>query len=72
MTKTKRQRRTESDSKQARVMNDDLRMSAAAADDIARRAYELYEERGCEHGRDFDDWLLAEHELRDSTRSTVS
>ena len=72
MTKTKRQPRTEGDGKQARVMKDDLRLSAAAADDIARRAYELYEERGCEHGHDFDDWLLAEHELRNSIRSTVS
>ena len=72
MTKTKRQPRTDSDSKQANGMSTDSRMSAAAADDIARRAYELYEERGCEHGRDFDDWLLAEHELRVSTRSTVS
>ena len=70
MAKTKRQPRTDSDSKQVNGMSTDSRMSAAAADDIARRAYELYEERGCEHGRDFDDWLLAEHELRVSTRST--
>jgi hypothetical protein len=34
------------------------------ADDIARRAYELYCERGCEHGRDMDDWLKAEYELK--------
>ena len=32
--------------------------------DIARRAYELYLARGCEHGHDVDDWLQAEHELR--------
>ena len=25
-------------------------------DDIARRAYELYERRGREHGHDLDDW----------------
>jgi hypothetical protein len=24
------------------------------------RAYELFEERGCEPGRDIDDWLHAE------------
>lgn len=29
---------------------------------IARRAYELYEERGCEHGDDVDDWLQPERE----------
>ena len=69
MAKTKRQSKTDGNSKQARSMSTDSRMSV---DDIARRAYELYEERGCEHGRDFDDWLLAEHELRDSMKSTVS
>lgn len=34
------------------------------ADDVARRAYELYEARGAEPGRDLDDWLRAEHELQ--------
>jgi DUF2934 family protein len=32
-------------------------------DDIASRAYELFVERGGEHGRDLDDWLSAKHEL---------
>jgi hypothetical protein len=38
--------------------------------EIARRAYQLYEQRGRAHGGDIDDWLLAERELgvaRDST-----
>ena len=30
--------------------------------DIAHRAFELYCERGCEHGHDIDDWLQAERE----------
>jgi hypothetical protein len=30
---------------------------------IRRRAYELYEERGREDGRDLDDWLRAEAEI---------
>jgi HSP20 family molecular chaperone IbpA len=30
---------------------------------IARRAYELFETRGCEHGHDWEDWLRAESEL---------
>jgi nicotinic acid mononucleotide adenylyltransferase len=30
---------------------------------IQRRAYELYELRGGDDGRDFDDWLKAESEL---------
>lgn len=33
-------------------------------DDIARAAYERYLSRGGDHGRDFDDWLEAERELR--------
>ena len=28
---------------------------------VARKAYELYEQRGEEHGHDLDDWLAAEH-----------
>jgi hypothetical protein len=31
--------------------------------DIARRAFEIYCERGGDHGRDLDDWLQAEREL---------
>lgn len=30
---------------------------------IQQRAYELFLERGCEHGRDIEDWLEAEREL---------
>jgi hypothetical protein len=36
-------------------------------EDIARRAYQLHEEHGGEHGRDWDDWFQAERELRQST-----
>jgi DUF2934 family protein len=32
-------------------------------DDVARRAYALYQARGAEDGRDVDDWLRAEREL---------
>ena len=34
--------------------------------DVARRAYALYLERGCEPGHDVDDWMQAEEELRAS------
>ena len=30
---------------------------------ISRRAYELYERRGCEAGHETEDWLQAEAEL---------
>jgi hypothetical protein len=33
-------------------------------EDISRRDDQLYEERGCEHGRDREDWFQAERELR--------
>jgi hypothetical protein len=32
---------------------------------VARRAYEIYAERGYAHGRDREDWLRAERELKD-------
>ena len=34
------------------------------ADQIRRRAYELYEERGREEGREVEDWLRAEAEVK--------
>lgn len=37
-----------------------------AYDDIARRAYELYQQRGEADGQEVDDWLRAEAELRDA------
>src|SRR5215469_583380 len=32
-------------------------------DEIRRRAYELYEQRGCAPGHENDDWLIAESEI---------
>lgn len=36
--------------------------------EISRRAYDLYLARGCEPGRDVDDWLEAERELRSASK----
>ena len=36
---------------------------AVTNDEIARRAYEIYQSRGAAHGRALDDWLQAEQEL---------
>ena len=33
-------------------------------DAVARRAYEIYQRRGGDHGADLDDWLAAERELK--------
>jgi hypothetical protein len=35
-----------------------------SVDEIRRRAYERYQQRGGNHGRHFDDWFEAERELR--------
>jgi hypothetical protein len=40
--------------------------------DIARRAFELYCDRGREDGHDVDDWLNAERELRDASKSPAA
>ncbi|HEX4921741.1 MAG TPA: DUF2934 domain-containing protein [Candidatus Bathyarchaeia archaeon] len=37
--------------------------SADHQEQIRRRAYELYEQRRREDGRDLDDWLQAESEV---------
>jgi hypothetical protein len=37
--------------------------NSARTEEIKRRAYEIYLERGKQSGHDVDDWLQAEHEL---------
>ena len=37
--------------------------SISSQDRIRERSYELYESRGCEFGRDEQDWLRAEQEI---------
>lgn len=46
--------------------------SDVAEGDIARRAFELYCDRGREDGRDVDDWLNAERELRNASKSSAA
>ena len=43
----------------------------AITEAIAKRAYELFLERGGENGHDLDDWLQAERELLDAVQSQV-
>jgi hypothetical protein len=33
-------------------------------EEVARRAYEIYQDRGSEPGLDLDDWFQAEQDLR--------
>jgi hypothetical protein len=39
---------------------------------IRRRAYELYEQRGRDDGRDLDDWLQAESDVTAEKAKTVA
>jgi DUF2934 family protein len=48
------------------------RFGDVAETEIARRAYELYEQRGCAHGHDIDDWLQAEQQLGLAQGSTAA
>ena len=41
-------------------------------DNLARRAYELFESRGCQHGHDLEDWFRAECELLNPTPVEIS
>ena len=66
MAKATRRPRTDDETTQAHNMRNASPQTAVTNSDIARRAYELYEQRGGVHGRDLDDWLLAENELRDA------
>jgi hypothetical protein len=40
-----------------------IESKAVSKENIARRAYELYTQRGCEPGKDVEDWVSAEQEL---------
>lgn len=41
----------------------DVNSPELTEDIIRTRAYQLFEQRGCEPGHDLDDWLQAEAEL---------
>ena len=65
--KPKRARSTAADKSASAATGEPAAPDPAAepsADDIRRRAYERYKERGGKHGQHFDDWFEAERELR--------
>jgi hypothetical protein len=63
MARTRRENENRT-AEQARGLKDSAPGAARPHDDqIARRAYERFEQRGREHGRDLEDWLEAEREL---------
>ena len=46
--------------------------SGLTESDIARRAFELYCNRGREDGHDVEDWLNAECELQNASKSSAA
>jgi hypothetical protein len=44
-----------------------IELREPAKDEINHRAYALYLMRGCEQGRDVEDWVRAEKELDDES-----
>ena len=49
----------------------DLYQDVPTRDQIQLRAYELYVKRGGEDGRDVEDWLAAETQLRNQHSSST-
>ena len=45
------------------LVQDNAQFGARTQEDIAKRAYALYEARGREDGHDVDDWLQAKREI---------
>ena len=42
-----------------------IKQRGLSTEEIARRAHQLYVQRGGEHGKDVEDWVGAEKELTD-------
>jgi hypothetical protein len=42
-----------------------IKQRELSTEEIARRAHELYVQRGGEHGKDVEDWIAAEKDLTD-------
>ncbi len=44
-----------------------IKLTQLHSDDVARRAYEIFEREGRPEGRDLEHWLMAEAELTSSS-----
>ena len=62
-SKAKMRHSTELRQPGAEVEQRDRLPQAASEQEIRRRAYEIYLERGAQPGHELEDWLQAEHEL---------
>jgi hypothetical protein len=52
-----------------RPLRTSVRKRTVTEDEVARRAYGLYLERGGGDGHDVNDWAQAERELRDDSEN---
>jgi hypothetical protein len=68
--KPKRRESTEPQATSTLAKSGEVSLGNPARDEeIRRRAYEIYVERGEQSGRELDDWLQAERELQGGTLS---
>jgi Protein of unknown function (DUF2934) len=64
LSKPKRNESTDAEATSAQAATVEVPVGNSAPDEeIRRRAYEIYLERGEQQGRELDDWLQAEREL---------
>ena len=52
------------DEMSARALGMEPRVAGPSPEEVERRAYEIYLQRGGQDGRDLEDWLEAERQLR--------
>jgi DUF2934 family protein len=55
-----------------KITSDDVLPDPMLEEEIRRRAYALYEQRGRQDGHDIDDWLHAEAELSAKAMKTAA
>jgi len=55
-----------------RTTNQTTGSTSDLQEQIRRRAYELYEQRGSNDGYELNDWLKAESELTQQTSKTIA
>ena len=55
-----------------RTINQTTESTSELQEQIRRRAYELYEQRGRNDGYELNDWLQAESEMARRTSNTIA
>jgi len=45
-----------------------IQSATVSYEQVAHKAYELYQQRGAEHGRDLEDWFMAEQLVYEALR----